>query len=118
MRRNENAAADAVARQARDGVETAVWAHCGDLSNTKILVTSDGSCAGGRAGAGAAIFLYSGGSAARLGALAGITLLGSASSVDAEFEGVILGLLLCIDFLKLHSVGGTASECHLHILRT
>jgi hypothetical protein len=117
MRRNENAAADAAARQARDGVEIAVWTHCGDLSNTKILVASDGSCAEGRAGAGAAIFLYCGGSAARLGALAGISLLGSATSVDAEFEGVILGLLLCIDFLKLHSPVSTAGECHLHVLR-
>jgi ribonuclease HI len=117
LNRSENAAADLVARRARDGIETSLWTHCGDLQNTKLLVTSDGSCAGGRAGAGAAIFLYSAGSAARLGALAGIRLLDGSSSVDAEFEGVILGLLLCTDFLKLHSVGGYPGEGLLHVLR-
>jgi hypothetical protein len=117
LQRSENAAADIAARNAREGSEVALWRHCGDLRNVKLLIASDGSVAGGRAGAGAAIFLYRDGASACLGALAGVRLLDSASSVDAEFEGAILGLLLCIDFLKLHSLCRGTGDGSLHVLR-
>jgi hypothetical protein len=116
MMRNENAVADKLAKDARDGAVVAQWKKCANLERAKFLVSSDGSCAHGRAGAGAAVFLYSGGQPAVLCAMASVQLLGGISSVDAEFEAIILGLLLFTDFLRLHSEPLERCEGRLHVL--